>query len=73
MSYVTSFERLGREEGLQQGLQQGREEGREEGEYIKATTIAKKLIAQGRSIQYIQDLTNLPENEIINLVELEKA
>jgi predicted transposase/invertase (TIGR01784 family) len=57
----------------QQGLQQGREEGREEGEYLKATTIAKKLIAQGRSIQYIQDLTNLPENEIINLVELEKA
>ena len=57
----------------QQGLQQGREEGREEGEYLKATIIAKKLIAQGRSIQYIQDLTNLSENEIINLIELEKA
>ncbi|OJA01082.1 hypothetical protein BEV13_00425 [Rickettsiella grylli] len=69
MSYVTSFEKSGIEQGLQQGLQQGREEG----EYLKATTIAKKLIAQGRSIQYIQDLTNLPENEIINLVELEKA
>jgi predicted transposase YdaD len=65
MSYMTSFEKSGIEQGLQQG--------REEGAYLKATTIAKKLIAQGRSIQYIQDLTNLPENEIINLVELEKA
>lgn len=73
MSYVTSFEKSAIEKGLQQGLQQGREEGREEGEYLKATIIAKKLIAQGRSIQYIQDLTNLPENEIINLFELEKA
>lgn len=69
MSYVTSFEKS----AIEKGLQQGREEGREEGEYLKATIIAKKLIAQGRSIQYIQDLTNLSENEIINLIELEKA
>lgn len=43
----------------QEGLQQGREEGREEGIHLNAITIAKKLTAQGRSIQYIQDLTNL--------------
>lgn len=54
--------------GLQQGLQQGRQEGR----YEEAITIAKKLITQGRSIQYIQDLTNLSENEVLSLVE-EKA
>jgi len=31
MPYVTSIERIGREEGLQRGLKQGREQGREEG------------------------------------------
>ncbi len=31
MSYVTSFERIGRKEGLQQGLQEGREKGRKQG------------------------------------------
>jgi hypothetical protein len=31
MPYITSIERLGREEGLQQGLEQGRQEGRQEG------------------------------------------
>lgn len=31
MPYVTSIERLAREEGLEQGLEQGREEGREQG------------------------------------------
>ena len=31
MPYITSIERMGREEGLQQGLAQGRQEGRQEG------------------------------------------
>lgn len=69
VSYITSIERLSKEEGLQQGLHQGREEGRQ----LNAIAIAKKRIAKGRSIQYIQDLTNLSESEVINLVELEKA
>ncbi len=42
MSYVTSFERISREEGLQQGLQQGREEGRHEGILL----IAKRLLTE---------------------------
>jgi hypothetical protein len=50
----------------QEDLQQDREEGREEGIQLNAITIAKKLIAKGRSI-HIQDLT------VLNLVELEKA
>ncbi|MGB8807576.1 MAG: ISNCY family transposase, partial [Candidatus Rickettsiella isopodorum] len=62
MTFAQQLKQQGLEQGLQQGRQEGREEGREEGEYLKATTIAKKLIAQGRSIQYIQDLTNLSEN-----------
>lgn len=65
MSYITSIERLSKEEGLQQG--------REEGIQLNAISIAKKLIAQSRSIQYIQDLINLSESEVINLVELEKV
>jgi predicted transposase/invertase (TIGR01784 family) len=65
VSYISSIERISKEEGLQQG--------REEGIHLNAITIAKKLIAQGRSIQYIQDLTNLTESEVLSLVELEKA
>ena len=53
MNYVTSFERLSREEGI----------------HLNAITIAKKLIAQGRSIQYIHDLTHLSENEVMDLVD----
>jgi recombination-promoting nuclease RpnB len=52
----------------QQLKQEGREEGREEGRHEEALIIAKKLIAQGRPIQYIHDLTGLPENEVIDLV-----
>ncbi len=76
MSYVTSFERLSREEGLQQGLQQGREEGREEGlelglekgEHRRAVAIAKNMLAEGMSPQAVQKLTGLPENEVMDLV-----
>ncbi|MDR1284509.1 MAG: DUF4351 domain-containing protein [Opitutaceae bacterium] len=32
MPYITSIERLGREEGLQEGLEEGRQKGRQEGE-----------------------------------------
>ena len=61
MSYVTSFERLGRE----QGLQQGREEGRHEGILLVAKRL---LIEEGMSLQAIQKLTGLPESEVMNLV-----
>jgi hypothetical protein len=65
MSYVTSFERLSRQEGLEQGLEQGRGEG----DHYRAVVIAKKLIAQGKPIQYIQDLTGLSEKEVVDLVD----
>jgi hypothetical protein len=48
----------------QKSLQQGREEGR----YEEALIIAERLIAQARPIQYIQDLIDLPENEIMDLI-----
>ena len=34
MPYVTSIERLGRQEGREEGREQGREQGRQEGEAI---------------------------------------
>ena len=37
----------------QNGLRQGLERGREEGIHLNALAIAKKLIAVGKSIQYI--------------------
>ena len=70
---IMTFAQQLKQEGLQQGLQQGREQGLEEGIHLNALTIAKKLIAEGKSIQYIQDLTNLSENEIIGLVDLAKS
>lgn len=56
----------------QQLKQEGLQQDREEGIQLNAITIAKKLIAKGRSI-HIQDLTDLTESEVLNLVELEKA
>lgn len=53
----------------QQGLEQGLQQGLEEGEHRKAIAIAKRLITQGKPIQYIQDLTGLPENEVMDLVQ----
>lgn len=35
MSYITSIEKL----GIEEGLQQGHEESREEGEYLKVTIL----------------------------------
>jgi hypothetical protein len=33
MSYITSFERIGRQQGLQEGMQQGMQQGIQQGEY----------------------------------------
>lgn len=57
MSYVTSFERLSREEGLQQGLQQG--------EHRKALAIAKSLLKQKIPLPVIKSATGLSEEELM--------
>ena len=73
VSYITSIEQLGREEGLQQGLKQGLkqgiQQGLEEGEHRKAIAIAKILLAEGRSPGAVQKLTGLSEKEIMTLVD----
>jgi recombination-promoting nuclease RpnB len=66
MSYVTSFERLSREEGLQQGLQRGLQQGRKEERY----EMAKNLLAEGLSLDLVKKVTKLPD---LDLAELEKV
>lgn len=65
VSYITSIEQLGREEGLKQGIQQGLEEG----EHRKAIAIAKNLLGEGRSPGAVQKLTGLSEKEVMALVD----
>jgi hypothetical protein len=50
MPYITSIERMGREEGLQQGLQQGRQEGRQEG-FVAAR---QKAVVDALEIRFCQ-------------------
>ena len=38
-----------------------------------AILLAQKLIANGRSSQYIQEITKLTESEVLILIELEKT
>lgn len=68
VSYITSIEQLGREEGLKTGLEQGLRKGLEEGER-RIAAIAKNLLAEGRSPGAVQKLTGLSEKEVIALVD----
>lgn len=74
MSYITSFERLGREKGLQQGLQEGRQEGRQEGlqqgRQEARYELAKSLLAEGFALDLVKKVTKLSD---LDLTELEKA
>ena len=65
MSYITSIERLGIEEGLQQGLERGREEGRRE-EDLK---IAKKMLAKRINPSLIKEITGLSDQDLLTLEE----
>lgn len=46
MPYVTSIERLAREEGREQGREQGREEGREEGRDQTTLKLTQRMLAR---------------------------
>ena len=59
MRYITSIERLGREEGLEEGLEKGREE--------KSLEVARRLLSMGLSREQIQQATDLSEQQIIDL------
>lgn len=55
MSYVTSFERLSREEGLQQGQRK------------ENLTIAKRMLTRGYSREEIKEITQLCEQDLLDL------
>ncbi len=46
MPYITSVERLAREEGLEQGLEEGRQEGRQEGILAGKIQILQQMLNQ---------------------------
>jgi hypothetical protein len=57
MPYITSIERLGRQEGLQQGLQQGRQQGRHEGWREGAVATGQRAVLDALEIRF----TPVPE------------
>jgi predicted transposase/invertase (TIGR01784 family) len=61
MAYVTSFERRARKEGLQQG------------ERLKALVIAKKMHGKGFDIKFIQEMTGLSDQELLQLEDSAEA
>jgi len=59
--------RHGMRKGLKKGLKLGQEEGRKEGRKEAALKIARNLLKEGLSIDYIKKITGLKEEEISNL------
>lgn len=54
-------------EGMAKGLEQGREQGREEGREEERRNVARKLIAQGMTTDFISQVTNLTPDQIESL------
>ncbi len=67
MSYITSFERLGREKGLQEGLQQGLHRGLQQGRQEGQLLLAKKMLDKGIDLEFIKNITGFSEQELIGL------
>ena len=60
----------GRVEGRAEGRVEGRAEGRVEGEENKALEIARNLLAEGSTFEFVQKMTGLPLDEIEKLREV---
>ena len=71
MTYITSIERLGREEGREEGLREGRKEGREETlreALLKALTFGLEFKFGESGIQLMPELEALPTAKQIEAV-----
>ena len=71
MSYITSIERLGREEGREEGLREGRKEGREEAlreGLLKALTFGLEFKFGEAALQLMPELEALTTAEQIEAV-----
>lgn len=64
VSYITSIEQLGREEGLQQGRQEGLQQGRRE-----ALALVRNLLKQKVPLAAIKSASGLSEKELLELEE----
>lgn len=70
MSYISSLERIGRQEGLQQGIQQGIQQGQQE----KAKNLIQSLLKSRFGIldeelsSIIDPLTQIPDDEVASLL-----
>ena len=57
----------GKEKGREEGLKEGKEEGLAEGEHRKALETAKKMLADGLSIDIVAKYTGLSNDILCNL------
>jgi len=65
MEVITSYERKGREEGIQRGMEKGREEG--------IIQVAKRMLAKGKQVDEVADLTDLSITDVEKLkIEMTK-
>jgi predicted transposase/invertase (TIGR01784 family) len=55
------------EEGKEEGLEEGREEGLEEGRFNEKLEIARNLLAEGSTPEFVQKITGLDMETIENL------
>lgn len=65
VSYITSIERLGIEEGLQQGRQEGLQQGRRE-----ALALVRNLLKQKVPLAAIKSASGLSEQELLELEDV---
>lgn len=59
----------GIQQGMQQGIEEGIQQGMQQGEYQAALRIAKRALAQGKSVDEVIELTGLSKTSINALVD----
>ena len=62
--YLDEGMKEGLERGREEGLERGREEGLEKGRHEAMLEAARRMRGRGMSIQDIQELTNLPLEDL---------
>jgi predicted transposase/invertase (TIGR01784 family) len=62
----------GFEQGMEKGLRKGMKKGIEQGKYHKQIEIILKGFAKGLSIQFLAELSELSEEEVIRIIESHK-
>ena len=66
-SAMSGAERRGLEKGLEEGLERGREKGVEEGMEKRNAEVARNLLAEGATVEFVRKITGLDTNTIASL------